>query len=302
MNQSYQDYILHRKKELNAVILSHFYQLPEIQDVADMVADSLQLAQQAAATDADVIVLCGVDFMAESAKILNPDKMVLLPEKQAGCPMAQMVEAEALRRVKQEHPDAWVITYINSSAEIKALSDICCTSSNAVQVVASVPAGREIIFVPDRNLGRYIENQTGRKMILWEGFCPVHEQLKKEHIQMQKALHPSAVVVVHPECPPEVVGQADIVRSTAGILAYVKASRDKEFIVGTEVGFLYTLQKHCPDKTFYLAYEPFRCDNMKKLTLPGLAASLEKLEYQMEVPEKIRAAARVSLDRMLALA
>ena len=300
--QADMDYIQARKKELNAIILSHYYQLPEIQEAADLVADSLLLAQEAARTEAEVIVLCGVDFMAESAKIISPDKTVLLPEKQAGCPMAQMVDAQGLSKLKQEYPEAVVVTYINSSAEIKALSDICCTSSNAVRVVASIPADKEIIFVPDKNLGAYIETQTGRKMILWEGCCPVHDQLNENHIITLKKQYPEAVVVVHPECTPAVIAQADEVSSTAGILAYIKASSAQEFIVGTEAGFLYTLQKHCPDKTFYLGYEPFRCEDMKKITIPILAATLKDLNFKMEVAENIRIKARTALDRMLALA
>ncbi len=301
MTISYKDYVLQRKKELNAVILAHFYQLPEIQDIADFVGDSLQLSQQAAATDADLIVFCGVDFMAESAKILSPDKMVIIPDIDASCPMANMVNPESLQEFKKDYPDACVITYINSSAAIKAMSDICCTSSNAVKVVASIPEDKPIIFLPDRNLGNYIGSQTGRDLILWPGFCPVHEVLTAEEINEQKSAHPQASVVVHPECRPEVVALADAVRSTAGILDFVKNSIQTEFIIGTEVGFLYTLKKHCPDKTFHLAYKPFECPNMKKTTLPKLAAALEHLQYQIEVPEAISTKARTALERMLSI-
>ena len=281
--------------------MAHFYQLPEIQDVADFVGDSLQLARLAAETDAEVIVFCGVGFMAESAKILSPDKMVLLPDIQAGCPMADMADANALRELKRQHPRAVVVSYVNTSAEVKAESDICCTSANAVQVVDSIPAGQEIIFVPDRNLGAYIESRTGRKMILWEGFCPVHDALTTTRLQEQMRLHPEAKVAVHPECPPAIIQMADAVRSTAGLLEYVKNSLDQEFIIGTEEGFLYTLQKACPEKKFYLAQAGFRCPDMKYITLPKLYEAMLKKQYQTEVPEDIRQKAYRALDRMLAV-
>ncbi|MBO8159746.1 quinolinate synthase NadA [Thermosyntropha sp.] len=294
-------YIAARKKELNAVILAHYYQLPEIQDNADFVGDSLQLARKAAETDAEVIVCCGVHFMAESAKILNPSKTVLIPEVKAGCPMADMVTADKLRKMKEKHKDARVVCYVNSSAEVKAESDICCTSSNAVQVVNSIPEGTEIIFVPDRNLGAYVAGQTGRKIILWEGFCPVHDVVTSEEIEEQKKKHPEAKIVVHPECPPEVTAMADAVRSTAGILKYVKESKDREFIIGTEEGFLYTLTKNCPDKTFYLARNNFICHDMKTITLENLALALEKRQYEVEISEDIRKKASHALERMIAL-
>jgi quinolinate synthase len=301
-NKYLPDYIERRKQELDAVILAHFYQPPEIQDVADIVGDSLQLARQASETDARVIIFCGVHFMAESAKILSPDKTVLLPELQAGCPMADMVTAEKLREMKQQYPDAAVVCYVNTSAEVKAECDISCTSSNAVNVVKSIPADQPIIFVPDRNLGAYIQRQTGRQMILWEGCCPIHDQLTRQEIEDLKELHPEALIVVHPEVPPEVADIADAVRSTAGILKYVQNSPDQEFIIGTEEGFLHTLQKHCPDKTFYLGRREFICPDMKLINLQSLADSMEKMQYQVEVPEPIRSKARIALDRMLAVA
>jgi len=278
MTLELRDFITRRKRELNALILAHFYQLPEIQDIADFVGDSLQLARQAAETEADVIVFCGVSFMAESAKILSPNKIVLLPEIKAGCAMANMVTAEDLRSLKAEHPGAVVVCYVNSTAAVKAESDICCTSANAVNVVQS---------------------QTGRQMILWEGCCPVHDELSGEEVTEQIRLHPGAKVVVHPECPPEVIALADAVRSTAGILNYVKTSSDKEFIIGTEEGFIYTLQKNCPDKVFHLARQQFRCEDMKLTTLEKLATSLEQLQHQIEVPEDIRQKAYLTLERML---
>ncbi|MGI5921431.1 MAG: quinolinate synthase NadA [Syntrophomonadaceae bacterium] len=295
------EYIARRKQEINALILAHFYQNPEIQDIADFVGDSLQLAQQAKATDADVIVFCGVSFMAESAKILNPAKTVLLPDKEGHCPMAAMVTAEQLRQKKAQYPGAVVVTYINSSAEVKAESDICCTSSNAVKVIESIPADQPIIFVPDKNLGRYIEEQTGRPMILWDGYCPVHDVLTAAEVEKQIKEHPQALLVVHPECPPEVTSRAHAVRSTAGILKYVQASPAEEFIIGTEEGFLHTLTQNCPGKKFYLAKSGFRCDDMKYITLEKLAAALRNLEYQVEVDDNIREKAGKSLQRMLAI-
>ncbi len=295
------DYILRRKRELNAVILAHYYQIAEIQDLADFVGDSLQLAQQAARTDARVIISCGVSFMAETAKILSPDKMVLIPEKEAGCPMADMVSAEALREKKKQHPGAVVVSYVNTSAEVKAESDICCTSSNAVAVVESIPADREIIFVPDRNLAQYVAARTGRNLILWEGCCPVHDVLTREAVEEQLALHPQARLVVHPECPPEVTARADAVRSTFGILEYIKNSADQEFIIGTEEGFLHTLQKNCPGKRFYLARADFRCADMKKITLSSLAHSMTDLKHQVEVPPAVSQKAYQALQRMLKL-
>jgi len=289
---------MRRKQELNAVIMAHYYQNPEIQDIADFVGDSLQLAQQASATSAQVIVSCGVNFMAESAKILNPDKMVLLPA-QAGCPMADMVTPEALREMKRQHPQAVVVAYVNTSAAVKAESDICCTSSNALAVVNSIPREKEIIFIPDRNLGRYVAAQTGREMIFWPGYCPVHDIVSAGHVKEQMSLHPQAKVVVHPECPPEVIALADAVRSTAGILQYVQASAEKEFIIGTEEGFLHSLRKACPDKTFYLARSHFVCQDMKMISLSALALSLEKLQEQIEVTENVRIKAFRSLQNML---
>ena len=299
MTVELRDFITRRKRELNALILAHFYQLPEIQDMADFVGDSLQLARQAAETEADVIVFCGVSFMAESAKILSPDKMVLLPEIKAGCAMANMVTAEDLRSLKAKHPGAVVVCYVNSTAAVKAESDICCTSANAVNVVKSIPEDKTVIFAPDRNLGAYIQSQTGRQMILWEGCCPVHDELSGEEVREQMRLYPGAKVVVHPECPPDVIGLADAVRSTAGILNYVKTNSEKEFIIGTEEGFIYTLQKNCPDKVFHLARQQFRCEDMKLTTLEKLAASLDRLQYQIEVPEDIRQKAYLTLERML---
>jgi quinolinate synthase len=289
------------KKIRGAVILAHYYQLPEIQEAADFVGDSLNLARQAALTQAEVIVFCGVHFMAESAKILSPDKTVLLPAAEAGCPMADMVTAEEIRALKQEHPGAMVVSYVNSSAEVKAESDLCCTSSNALAVVQSIPRDREIIFVPDRNLGTYVAAQTGRDMILWPGCCPIHDQLEKAEVQACQQEHPGARLVVHPECTPDITAMADAVCSTGGILEYVKNSSEREFIIGTEEGFLYTLQKNCPDKKFYIARSGFKCPDMKLVTLPILAACLEKSQYEITVPDVIRGKASQALEKMLAI-
>ncbi|MEN6347904.1 MAG: quinolinate synthase NadA [Syntrophomonas sp.] len=296
-----QEFIVRKKKELNAIILAHYYQLPEIQELADFVGDSLQLARQAATTSAELIVFCGVKFMAESAKILSPDKTVILPEIKAGCPMADMIDAGQLRKEKAKYPGAKIVCYVNSSAEVKAESDICCTSSNALNVVKSIPHDEQIIFVPDRNLGSYIQSRTGRELILWQGFCPVHDVLSKKDVEEQMALHPGVPVVVHPECPPGVTRMADAVCSTGGILEYVKKSSEQEFIIGTEEGFIYTLKKNCPDKNFYLARSGFSCPDMKYTSLEILAKALDKLEYQVEVPADIRDKARISLDRMIAI-
>lgn len=294
-------FIESKKQELNAIIIAHYYQLPEIQEIADFVGDSLQMARQAARTEARVIICCGVRFMAESAKILSPEKTVILPDIQAGCPMADMITAEQLRVMKADHPTAAVVCYVNSSAEVKAESDICCTSSNAVNVVRSIPEEQPVIFVPDRNLGSYVESQTGRKMIRWEGCCPIHDVLTLQDIETQKLLHPDAILVVHPECPPAVCRQADAVCSTGGMLQYIKSSTAKEFIIGTEEGFLHTLQKNCPDKQFYLARAGFQCRDMKYISLEKLARAMNSMAYQIEVAEEIRKRARIVLDRMIAI-
>ncbi len=239
--------------------------------------------------------------MAESAKILNPSKTVILPEPTAGCPMADMVTGAALRDKKAQFPNAVVVSYVNTSAEVKAESDVCCTSSNAIAVVNSIPNDQQILFVPDRNLGSYIARQTGRDMILWEGCCPIHDQVSREQVEEQKRAHPGVPVVVHPECPPDVTLTADAVLSTAGIIQYVGSRPEPEFIIGTEEGLLYKLQKTYPDKRFYLARSDFRCQDMKAITLPVLARSMEKLEHQVEVPEDLRIKADQALQRMLAI-
>jgi quinolinate synthase len=289
------------KVERKAVILAHLYQRPEIQDVADFIGDSLMLAQQAAATDAEVIVFCGVHFMAESAAILSPGKVVLLPEEKAGCPMADMVTAEALQAKKGFHPEAIVVCYVNSSAEVKAESDICCTSSNAVKVVNSLPADRPVLFVPDQNLGHWVGLQTGREIIPWEGYCNTHDKVTVEDIQTAKELHPKAPVLVHPECRPEVVALADGVFSTAGIIKYAQTSQAEEFIIGTECGILHQLHKTCPNQQFHLVTNKLVCPNMKATTLDKVQWCLETSQPRITVSNEIRQNAIKALDKMLAL-
>jgi len=298
--QTLADEIAVLKKERKAVILAHYYQRPEIQDIADFVGDSLQLSQQAAKTDAEVIVFCGVYFMAESAAILSPDKVVILPELKAGCPMADMVDAEGLRAYKKRVPGVKVVCYVNSSAEVKAESDICCTSANAVKVVQSLQ-GEDILFIPDENLGRYAAKILGRTLQLWPGYCKTHDRLTKEDILKARKDHPLAKVIVHPECREEICQEADYIGSTAGLIKYAQNSENKEFIVGTESGILHRLHQVCPDKEFYLASERLVCPNMKSTTLVKVRDALVALSPRITVKEEIRAKAKEALDRMLAL-
>jgi len=287
------------KKERNAVILSHFYQRGEVQDIADFVGDSLELSRRAAKTDADVIVFCGVHFMAETAYILSPNKKVLLPEKNAGCPMADMVTKEELIKLKEQHPDAVVVSYVNTSADVKAESDICCTSANAVRVIESIPQDKEIIFVPDKNLGDYVMKKTGRRMIIWQGYCNTHEKLTLEEVKKAKEEHPEALILAHPECRPEVLEMADGIFSTSGMVKFARESKNKEFIICTEMGLLHQLNKQCPDKTFYLPSDKLICPNMKATTLEKVLKSLKTMEPEVKVPEDTRVKAYTALDRML---
>jgi len=286
------------KKRRNAVILAHNYQLGEVQDIADFVGDSLDLSQRAAETDAGVIVFCGVHFMAETASILCPEKVVLLPDMNAGCPMADMITAERLREKKKEHPQAVVVCYINSSAEVKAESDICCTSANAVRVVESLDA-QEILFVPDQYLGYYVSARTGKKMILWPGFCPAHVRIKPERIKELKREYPQAKVVVHPECTPEVIALADEVLSTSGMCRYAQRDEVREMVVGTEVGIIHRLKKENPGKRLIPVSEQAICPNMKLITLEKVLWSLEDMDPEVKVPEGIRLRAKVAVDKML---
>ena len=297
---SIMDDIRKLKQEKNAVILAHLYQRPEIQDVADYVGDSLGLAQHAATTTADVIVFCGVHFMAESAKILSPEKIVLLPEIAAGCPLANMITAESLRAKKAQHPGAIVVTYVNSSAEVKAESDIICTSANAEKVINSLPKDNEIIFTPDQNLGDFIAKKTGRPLILWEGYCITHHRLTEDDIINARNEHPSAKVLAHPECPPEVVALADGVFSTTGIINYVINDTCQEFIIATECGIMHQLAQKAPNKKCYLvSTEKLICANMKATTIGKVKDALETLQPQIEVDPEISEKALLSLDRML---
>ncbi|MFZ5650552.1 MAG: quinolinate synthase NadA [Bacillota bacterium] len=290
------------KKQRRAIILSHVYQRPEIQEVADFVGDSLELSRKAAGTDAEVIVFCGVHFMAESAAILSPEKIVLLPELKAGCPMADMVDAEALRARKSQMPGAVVVCYVNTSAEVKAESDIACTSANAVSVVNSIPEEQPILFIPDKNLGTYVAGKTGRKnLTVWEGFCNTHDKLTLTDVIKAKEEHPEALVLAHPECRPDVVNVADVVASTSGMLKFAGESQAREFIVCTEEGILHQFKKRCPDKRFYPVTNKLVCPNMKATTLEKVLRALVAMEPRVTVPAGVRERALNSLERMLAV-
>lgn len=269
-----------------------------MQDIADFVGDSFGLSQQAASSDADVIVFCGVDFMAESAAILSPEKTVLMPELSAQCPMAAMITPESLKLEKEKYPDAAVVCYVNTPAAVKAESDICCTSANAIKVVDSL-AEKEIIFVPDRNLALYVAAHTLKKIIPWNGYCPTHHLILPGDILLEKEEHPEAEVLVHPECRPDVVSLADKVLSTEGMLKYARLSASREFIIGTEIGLLHRLSKENPDKTFIPATRYAVCPNMKMITLQSIIRALEKKEHVIKVPEDTRIKAKQALDRML---
>ncbi len=288
------------KEKLNAVILAHNYQRPEVQDVADFVGDSLELSRKATEVDAKVIVFCGVDFMAESAAILNPDKTVLLAEGTASCPMAQMIEARDLIEWKSRYPMAAVVCYVNTSAAVKAESDICCTSANAVKVVESLP-NQEILFVPDQNLAAYTATKTSKKIIPYPGFCIVHHRLNARQVLRAKALHPEAVVLVHPECRAEVIAVADAALSTSQIIRYAKESSARTFLIGTEEGILHRLRKDNPEKTFYVISTSLICPNMKRTSLDIVVKTMEERRNVVVVPEDIRLRAKRALDRMLAV-
>ena len=306
------------KKERKAIILVHNYQLPEVQDIADYRGDSLELSRAAASTNAKVVVFCGVHFMAETASILCPDKTILMPDINSGCPMANMINAQDLRELKAKHSKATVVGYVNTSADVKAELDICCTSTNAVAVVnslkdsaegARLPSGQgsayggkeEVIFVPDKYLADFVSKKTGRVLISWDGYCPTHVKIMPEDILRQIRLHPHAKVIVHPECRPEVIALSDEALSTSGMCKYAKASPDKEFIIGTEVGLIYRLQKDNPGKKFYPASELATCPNMKRNTLEKVLWSLEEMKEEVRVPEHIRSKAKRAIERMLAI-
>ena len=287
------------KDERNAVILAHNYQPPEIQDIADHLGDSLDLSRLAQRVEQEVIVFCGVHFMAETAAILSPEKRVILPDPTAGCPMADMLSVDDLLSLKKEHPDAEVVMYVNSTAEVKAHTDICCTSANAVTVVERVPEDRELIFGPDQYLGRWVERQTEREMIIWRGFCPSHQKIVSAHIEELKERYPDAVVMVHPEVHPEVSRMADAVLGTGGMIRFAGESRAEIFIVGTEVGMVHRLSTLYPEKRFIEASRQAICPNMKKITLEKVLASLETLEPVITVPVGIADRARRPIERMI---
>ncbi|MBN2602904.1 MAG: quinolinate synthase NadA [Candidatus Thermoplasmatota archaeon] len=286
------------KRKNNAILLVHNYQIPSIQDVADYLGDSLDLARRAASTDVENIVFCGVDFMAESAKILNPEKNVIIPDIDAKCPMAAMVDPNGLNKLKEKHPDAEVVSYINTTAEIKALSDICCTSANAVKVVKNLDS-KQIIFVPDQNLGSYVKRfVTDKQIILWPGLCPTHHRIRKSQIINLKQKHPDAEVLVHPECRPEVIDVSDFVFSTNGMVNHAKESNASEFIIGTEKELCYRLKKENPEKEFYPVKSAI-CPNMKKITLEKVLNSLLTLEPKVILPDEIIKKAKKPLERMM---
>ncbi len=296
-----QDRIKQLLKEKNAVLLAHNYQPPEIQDLADMCGDSLELSIRAGETDADVIVFCGVHFMAETASIISPGKTVLLPRTDSGCPMADMIDAEGLKKRLSELPPMPVVTYANSPATVKALSTICCTSANALQVVESLDE-KELLMTPDRNLARNTARHTKKTIHLWEGCCPIHDQLTVEEVMAAKSAHPKALFMAHPECRPEVVEMADAAVSTAGMLKFATESDATEFIVGTEAGMLHPLSKKLPHKTFYSVSDKLICVDMKKITLEDILACLENMSGQVKVPEEVRLPALAAVERMIGLA
>lgn len=288
------------KRKLGAVIVAHNYQRSEVQDIADFVGDSLELSRRCTEVEAEIIVFCGVHFMAETAAILNPNRTVLLSAEKAGCPLADMITAEELRIWQQKYPEARVVCYVNSSAEVKAESYICCTSANGVKVVEQLP-GDSILFIPDRNLGHYISRQTKKNIILFPGFCIVHNRITLEQVKKAKELHPEAQLLAHPECRPEVIDLADGVLSTSQMIRYAKESPKTSFIIATEEGLLHRLRKENPGKSFYLVSDSQSCVNMKRTTLETLAQTMEFQKNVVKVPEEIRLKAKEAVDRMLAI-
>jgi len=299
MSKQLLEKIKNLKDTHNAVILAHNYQPGEIQDLADFCGDSLGLSIEAAETEAEVIVFCGVQFMAETAAILSPEKIVLLPDKFAGCPLADMITAEQLCELKHRHPDALVVCYVNSSAEVKAQSDYCCTSANAVEVVNSLPKDEQIIFVPDQHLGQFVVDETGRDLILWPGYCATHVVITEEDIKNAKAKYPDAIVMAHPECTEPVKELSDEILSTSQMLKSAKKSTAKQFIIATEIGMIHALKKQNPDAQFIAASAKAICPNMKKITLEKVVWSLEDMQYKVTVPDEVRAKAKKAIDRMV---
>lgn len=296
-----QERIQDLKHERGAIIIAHNYQPDEVQAIADFTGDSLELSRKAAQLEEKVVVFCGVHFMAETAAILSPEKTILLPDRFAGCPMADMITAEQLRAKKGDYPNAVVICYVNSSAAVKAECDLCCTSSNAMKIVSSVPADKEIIFVPDTHLGHYVQEELGREMIIWDGFCPTHSRIRDIDIFREKKDHPNAIVMAHPECPLPIRDIADKLLSTGQMCTYAKESDETEFIVATEMGLLYRLRNENPGKKFYSVSDRALCPNMKKIDLEKVLWSLEDMQFRITVPEDIANKARRSIERMLEL-
>jgi len=289
-------------KERNAILLAHNYQRPEVQDVADLCGDSLELSMKASKTDADVIIFCGVHFMAETASILCPNKKVILPVRDAGCAMADMINAKQLIEKKRQFPSATVVSYVNTTAEVKAESDLCCTSANVLKVVNSIDPSKPIFMTPDRNLARYAKEYSKRENIFWwDGYCPVHDNLTLAQVQKVKAQHPDALFIAHPECRIEVLRIADAIKSTSGMIKYAKEVQHKKFIIATEVGILHPLKKACPDKEFIPADPDMICPDMKKTGLEEIISALEKLEPEVKVSDEIRKKAISAVERMLAL-
>lgn len=298
MNQPIAEKIRRLAKKQKALILAHNYQPPEIQDIADICGDSLELSIKAADTEAEIIVFCGVHFMAETASILCPEKTVLLPCPDAGCPMADMITPAALEEKIKSIPNIPVVTYVNSSAAVKAMSTVCCTSANSVKVAAAMDCDK-ILMVPDRNLAAYTAEHSGKTVHRWDGFCPYHERLDPETVSRVRREHPDAVFMAHPECRSEVTAMADVVTSTSGMLNFAKSSKHDAFIVGTETGLIYPLKKAAPGKKFYPASEQMYCRDMKKITLTDIKESLENLSGEVRVPENIRLPALSSVEKML---
>ena len=292
--------VLELKRELNAIIVAHNYQRPEVQDIADFTGDSLELARECVGARAEVIVFCGVLFMAETATILNPDTTVLLSHRDAGCPLADMIDVDSLREWKERYPQAAVVAYVNTTAAIKAESDICCTSANGAEVVNAIP-DEEILFIPDRNLGYYVSRKTDKKIVLYPGFCAIHDNLIVEEVKAARQRYPEARVLVHPECRPEVIELADVALSTSQMLRYAKESNAKDFLIGTEEGMLYPLRKENPDKEFYLISDSLVCPDMKMTTLETVIETMRARKNIVTVPEEIRVRAKKAIDKMLAI-
>ncbi|NLA75599.1 MAG: quinolinate synthase NadA [Deltaproteobacteria bacterium] len=288
-------------KEKNAILLAHNYQRAEIQDVADLCGDSLELSLKASKTEADIIVFCGVHFMAETASILSPDKTVLLPVAAAGCPMADMITAQELLAEKKKNPGRVIVSYVNTTAEVKAESDICCTSANVIRVVESIDPEKEIFMTPDKNLAQYAKSRTHRNITWWNGFCPTHDRLKPLQVKKVKAENPDALFIAHPECTPGVLELADEIKSTSGIIAFVKNSSHRKFIIGTETGILYPISKANPDKILIPADPDMICANMKKTGLLDVVKALEQMKTIVKVPDEIAGRARSAVERMLAI-